>query len=76
MTLKPLDKQIGARLKKKRLEKGLTQSDMAAELGVSFQQVQKYENSTNRISVSRLVDVCEVLKVSYLYFIKEEKVSK
>ena len=47
---------------------GLSQEDLASAIGLTFQQVQKYERGTNRISVSRLVDICKALKVQVDYF--------
>ena len=58
-----LDRAIGLRLRSLRMRRNLSQGDLAAKLGVSFQQVQKYEKGTNRLSGSRLVAVCEVLHV-------------
>jgi len=54
----PLDVEIGRRLKEVREAEGMTQKDVAKLLGVSFQQVQKYENGKNRMSVSSLVRFC------------------
>jgi transcriptional regulator with XRE-family HTH domain len=59
----PLDIQIGARLKTFRLQRELSQSELGAALGVTFQQIQKYEKGQNRLSGSRLVQACEVLNV-------------
>lgn len=56
-----IDLLIGCWLRMCRKRSGLTQSAVAAKLGVSFQQVQKYERATNRISVSRLLTILEVL---------------
>lgn len=55
---------------------GLSQSDLGERLGIAYQQVQKYESGFNKLSASRLVDVCEALGVPILYayrdFLKEE----
>ena len=59
-----IDKQIGSRIRGFRAQRNLTQSDLAVALGVTFQQIQKYEKGTNRISGSRLVKLCAVLGVS------------
>jgi transcriptional regulator with XRE-family HTH domain len=59
-----VDKYIGARVRDGRTALGLTQEGLGDLLGVSFQQVQKYEAGTNRISASRLFDICKVLKVT------------
>ena len=56
MTLEPasLDRRIGERIRLRRTELGMTQHQLAAALGVSYQQIQKYENGANRISAARL----------------------
>ena len=62
------DVHVGRRLREARLAKGMTQTDLAIALGLSFQQVQKYEKGINRIGASRLWDICEVLDVAVVYF--------
>ena len=57
-----LDIAIGQRIRERRRSMGLSQQDLAEALGVSFQQVQKYERGANRISFSRLVEVSGALK--------------
>jgi len=64
----PVDIYVGGRVKSRRLILGLSQEDLAKSIGLTFQQVQKYERGTNRISVSRLVDIGRVLKTSVDYF--------
>ncbi|RDL47883.1 Antitoxin PezA [Ensifer sp. M14] len=54
--------QIGERLRAIRQTRGLSQEKVATALGITFQQVQKYERGTNRISVPTLIQICEVLK--------------
>ncbi len=56
------DVHVGARVRELRLTRGLTQTDLAERLGISFQQVQKYEKGTNRIGSSRLWDISQVLE--------------
>lgn len=58
-----LDEEIGERIRSLRLRRGLSQSELGARLGVSFQQIQKYEAGTNRISASRLLDIAMALAV-------------
>lgn len=58
-----IDGEIGQRIKLVRSNRRITQEDLAARLGISSQQLQKYENGTNRISVSRLVEVARQLGV-------------
>ncbi len=56
-----IDAALGANLRRIRAQKGLPQEALAAQIGVTFQQVQKYEKGTNRIAASRMVAICEVL---------------
>jgi transcriptional regulator with XRE-family HTH domain len=58
-----LDKFIGSRIRENRMSLQLTQVLLAKALGVSFQQVQSYENGTNGISAVRLFDVCRIFNV-------------
>lgn len=62
------DRLVGARLRSRRRELGLSQSAIAAPLGVTFQQVQKYESGANRISSSVLQGLCGILRVRTSYF--------
>jgi|TARA_R110000744_G_scaffold106788_2_gene203169 transcriptional regulator with XRE-family HTH domain len=56
-----IDKEIGARLKRIRVKAGMSQTHVATAIGVSFQQLQKYETAANRISVSKLVMLAKAL---------------
>jgi len=56
-----IDAQIGTRIRMLRLRRKLSQEQLGDKLGVTFQQIQKYEKGLNRISGSRLVRLCEVL---------------
>jgi transcriptional regulator with XRE-family HTH domain len=58
-----VDAYIGARMLDRRAALGLSQADLSRALGVSFQQVQKYERGVNRVSAARLFDICRALKV-------------
>jgi transcriptional regulator with XRE-family HTH domain len=60
--------QIGRRLRDRRLELGLSQVDLARRLGVTYQQVQKYERGANRIAADRLHDLARILDVPIAYF--------
>lgn len=62
-TRKPIDKNIGVRLRALRKERGISQTEVADFLGISFQQVQKYENGTNRLSASVLWELAQYLNV-------------
>ena len=64
----PTDVHVGLRVRMRRLMLDLSQTDLARALGVTFQQVQKYEKGTNRISASRLQLMSQVLKVPIPYF--------
>jgi transcriptional regulator with XRE-family HTH domain len=59
-----VDRQVAANIHRFRLELNLTQEKLAAALGISFQQLQKYESARNRITIGRLISICEALKVS------------
>ncbi len=64
------DKIIGHNIKKYRLLKNLTQEQLADQIGITFQQLQKYEKGTNRVTISRLADVSLALRVDLLSFFK------
>ncbi len=66
--LNPDDVYIGLRLRARRLDLGLSQTDVGEPLGVSFQQIQKYERGTNRISGSVIVKLADVLDCPPAYF--------
>ena len=66
--LNPTDKHIGGRLRMRRLMLDMSQSDIADALRVTFQQVQKYEKGTNRISASRLQHISQILQVPVPFF--------
>jgi len=66
-----VDEYVGQRLRMKRVLAGLTQEMLADQIGVTFQQVQKYERGGNRISASRLYDVSLVLKEPVSFFFEE-----
>ncbi len=67
-TPNPIDIHVGSQLKRRRILLGLSQERLADELGITFQQVQKYEKGFNRIGASRLWDLAQVLGVSVAYF--------
>ncbi|HGG04495.1 MAG TPA: XRE family transcriptional regulator [Aliiroseovarius sp.] len=62
------DVQIGQRLKQRRILQDMTQAEIASAMGISFQQVQKYETGANRISASRICDLSRILRVEPGYF--------
>ena len=58
-----VDIHVGKRVRMQRLVMGMSQEKLAAELGLTFQQVQKYEKGTNRISASRMQQIAKALRV-------------
>lgn len=62
------DNVIGKKIKARRKALKMTQMDLAYLIGVSFQQVQKYENGNNRISMTTFLNICEGLHVNPSYF--------
>ena len=60
----PLDVMVGAKIRIFRTHRGMSQSDLAARIGVAFQQVQKYEKGINRVGASRLSRIAAVLDIS------------
>jgi transcriptional regulator with XRE-family HTH domain len=60
----PLDVMVGARVRILRNHRGMSQGELAGKIGVTFQQVQKYEKGTNRVGASRLSRIAAVLGVS------------
>lgn len=64
----PVDVHVGKRVREARAMKGMSQTALGNALGISFQQVQKYEKGNNRIGASRLWDISKVLDVSTAYF--------
>jgi transcriptional regulator with XRE-family HTH domain len=64
----PVDIHVGRRVRMRRLMLDLSQMRLANALGVTFQQVQKYEKGTNRISASRLQQISQVLQVPIHFF--------
>jgi transcriptional regulator with XRE-family HTH domain len=65
------DKEVGRRMKLRRIDLGYSQEVVSEAVGVSFQQVQKYERGTNRISASRLQQIAKVLEVPLPFFFAE-----
>ena len=63
-----IDAHVGSRVRTRRILKGLSQERLGEALGLTFQQVQKYERGANRIGASRLFDIAQVLDVPISYF--------
>jgi transcriptional regulator with XRE-family HTH domain len=66
--LTPQDREVGRRIKLRRHELGISQTELGDALNVTFQQVQKYENGANRVSAGRLQNIAKVLKVPITFF--------
>jgi transcriptional regulator with XRE-family HTH domain len=64
----PVDRHVGRRVCEKRLALGYNQSDLGRALGLTFQQIQKYEKGANRVSASKLWDIARFFKVDIGYF--------
>jgi transcriptional regulator with XRE-family HTH domain len=64
----PIDVHVGARIRMRRLLLGMNQETLANALGLTFQQVQKYEGGANRVSASRLSAMADILGVPISYF--------
>jgi transcriptional regulator with XRE-family HTH domain len=64
----PVDKHVGARVRMRRLMLEMSQTKLGDALGLTFQQVQKYEKGTNRIGASRLQNISHILQVSVSFF--------
>ena len=69
----PTDIAVGAKVRALRLACGISQEGLADKLGVTFQQVQKYEKGSNRLSASRLQMVAKVLNVPISHFFGETR---
>ena len=64
----PVDIEVGHRIRIERLARGLSQTALANQLGVTFQQVQKYEKGVNRVGAGRLTKIAEVLGIDVSQF--------
>jgi len=70
----PIDIHVGGRVRFRRMLLGMSQEKLGEKLGLTFQQVQKYEKGINRIGASRLFDLAKVLGVSVQFFYEEAPV--
>src|SRR3954464_9693665 len=64
----PVDKHVGSRMRTRRLLAGMSQEKLGDALGITFQQVQKYEKGTNRISASRLQQIAHIVQAPVSFF--------
>src|ERR1700754_4961781 len=64
----PTDKHVGSRVRMRRMMLGMSQEKLGDALGLTFQQVQKYEKGANRIGASRLQQIAQILQVPVSFF--------
>jgi transcriptional regulator with XRE-family HTH domain len=64
----PIDKHVGSRVRMRRMMLGMSQEKLGNALGLTFQQVQKYEKGTNRIGASRLQQIAHIVQVPVSFF--------
>lgn len=64
----PVDVHVGKRIRQRRWLAGMTQQQLAEQVGIKFQQIQKYETGANRVSASRLWDIADALDVEVSFF--------
>lgn len=67
----PIDVHVGSRLRLRRTMASLSQEKLGKQLGITFQQIQKYEKGTNRMGASRLQEIAEILKTPISYFFED-----
>lgn len=67
----PIDQYVGARVRLRRVELNMSQTELGQTIGLSFQQVQKYEKGSNRISASRLEKIAGALQVPVSFFFED-----
>ncbi|AIL64879.1 Helix-turn-helix domain protein [Rickettsiales bacterium Ac37b] len=70
MTAHPIDIHIGQKLKSRRITIGMSQEDLGNAIGVTFQQIQKYERGINKMSLSRLFDIASILNTPIIFFLE------
>ncbi len=63
-----VDRHVGLRIRMRRRELGMSQERLAEAIGLTFQQVQKYERASNRVSASKLWEIAKVLRTNVAYF--------
>src|SRR5262245_33477672 len=72
----PVDIEVGHRIRIERLARGLSQTALANQLGVTFQQVQKYEKGVNRVGAGRLTKIAEVLGIDVSTFFGAKEITE
>ena len=73
---RPIDAHVGKRVRLKRMLAGMSQEELAEHIGLSFQQIQKYENGINRIGAGRLLQLSQILGVSVQFFFEGAPLAK
>jgi transcriptional regulator with XRE-family HTH domain len=68
--IEPHDVEVGRRIRVRRLERQMSQTELADQLGVTFQQVQKYEKGVNRVGAARLQRIADALDVPISFFFR------
>jgi transcriptional regulator with XRE-family HTH domain len=69
----PVDRRVGSRIRRRRGAVGLSQEKLAKQIGITFQQIQKYENGSNRVGSGRLQEIANVLNVPISYFFADDQ---
>ena len=69
----PIDIHVGSRIRLRRTMLGMSQEKLGESLGITFQQIQKYEKGTNRISASRLQAISDVFRVPPSFFFQDDE---
>ena len=71
-----VDAEIGLRIRKRREALGITRPDLAAALGISFTQIQKYEGGVNRVPAGRLGQIAKILQVDQAFFFADSSMRR
>lgn len=66
----PVDLHVGTRIRERRVLLGLTQEELAKVLGITYQQMHKYERAINRVPIGRLCEIAKLLRVKIGYFLE------
>jgi transcriptional regulator with XRE-family HTH domain len=69
----PRDREVGQRIRAQRLIRKMSQEELGDRIGITFQQVQKYEKGTNRVSAGRLIRISEILGVPVSFFLEGDR---
>ena len=72
----PVDRHVGARIRMRRLMLKFSQTQLGDALGLTFQQVQKYEKGSNRVGASRLQHIASILQVPVSFFFEEAPINR